>query len=321
MKYLYLSSLLLIIGFAVQAQLRIVPQLGIESSRTTISYNNSSNFAPLGTEFSRQASIRADYTFKKFHGPFVGLSTSRPSVTYAFSDPETGKTNYTASRENTQLRFEAGYQLSTKPIYFNKTSRNKSNQSSVQQNQNKKGCAEYFKSRCGSKFYQSMAKAPAENKGSWVSIQPSAGMAFVPGASSADIAVNRQGNLTRYEYAAGDYKTALIAGTGFVFGNNDRQKLVVSVNYLRGIGNLQNKTLQTTNESSKPITTNISSNVSNWNLRVGIPLGLTRTKKSAEPKEVIIIQQRTEVKQPAQVKEPKQEKKCGSYQYRCRRAI
>lgn len=320
MKYLYLSSLFLIIGFAVQAQLRIVPQVGIESSRTTISYNNSSNFAPLGTSVSPQATVRADYTFKKLHGPFVGLSTSRPSVTYAFADPETGKTNYTASRNNTQLRFEAGYQLTSKPIYFNKTAKKNSDRTSVQQNSPLKSCGDYFKSRCGSSSYRSMPKAPAVDKGSWVRIQPSAGMAFVP-ASAADIATNVQGNLTSYEYAAGDYKTALIAGTGLVFGKNDREKLIVSVNYLRGIGNLQTKSLTTINESSKPVTTNISSNASNWNLRVGIPIGVTKTKKPSQPKEVIIIKQRMEVRQPAEIKEQKQEKKCGSYQYRCRRVI
>ena len=167
--------------------------------------------------------------------------------------------------------------MSTKPIYFNKTAKNNS-KSSAQQNTAKRSCSDYFKSRCGSKSYQSIAKAPAANKGSWVSIQPSAGMAFVPGASPANIAANAQGNLTSYEYAAGDYKTALTAGTGFVFGKNDRQKLIVSVNYLRGIGNLDNKTLTTVNESSKPVTTNISSKASNWNLRVGIPIGFTKDK-------------------------------------------
>ena len=319
MKYLYLSSLFLIVGFIAKAQFSIVPQVGVENSKTTVSYNGSSNYAPLGTTFSPQASVRMDYKFKKGHGPFVGLATSRSGINYSFSNPETGKTIYTASRDNMQLRLEGGYQLTTKPIYFNKSgSANKSNKSSAEKYSTKLSCRDYIRSHCGSKSSQSVAKTAAKGKGSWVAIQPSAGMAFVPTASAAEIATNGQGNLTNYEYTAGNWKTALIAGTGFIFGKNDQQKLVVSINYLKGIGNLQDQSLTTMN-ASKPVTTNISSNSSNWNLRVGIPFSLTKTKKPVTQKEVIIIRQRTEVKQPAATQQPKTEKRCGSM-YRCRRA-
>lgn len=321
MKYLYLSSLCIIIGCVVKAQLSITPQLGIESSKTTVSYNKSSDFSPLGTKLSPHASVRLDYKFKKGHGPFVGLATTRSAINYSFSNPETGNTMYTASRDNKQLRIEGGYQLSTKPIYFNKSgANNKSKNVSTQTSSTKKSCRDFYtRSNCGSKSYTNAVANASSGKGSWVSIQPSAGMAFVPTASAAEIVSQSQGNINSYEYTAGNWKTAAIAGVGFAFGKNDQQKLLVSINYLKGIGNLQTESLTTTTDA-KPTTTYISSNASNWNLRVGIPFNLTKTKKPVTQKEVIIIKQRTEIKQPAEVKQPKQEKKCGAYYYRCRKA-
>ena len=320
MKYLYLSSLCIIFSFVAKAQLRIVPQFGIENSKTSLSYNNSSNFSPLGAKLSPHASVRLDYMFKKGHGPFLGLATTRSAVNYTFTNPETGKTNYTASRDNKQLRLEGGYQLSTKPIYFNKSgAKNKSSNISAEKNNVKRSCHDFYtRSNCGSKSYKSSVAKSNNSKGSWVSIQPSAGMAFIPTASAAEIATNSNGNITSYEYTAGNWKTAFIAGTGFAFGKNDQQKFVVSINYLKGIGNLQEKTLTTTTDA-KPTTTYISSNASSWNLRVGIPINLTKTKKPAAKKEVIIIQERKVIQEKKEINQPAQ-KKCGSYMYRCRKA-
>ncbi|MBC7828525.1 MAG: hypothetical protein H7122_12315 [Chitinophagaceae bacterium] len=320
MKYLYLSGLCIILSCVVNAQLRITPQFGIENSKTSLSYNNSSDFSPLGVNLSPHASVRFDYTFKKLHGPFVGLATSRSAVNYSFTDPETGKTNYTASRNNKQLRLEGGYQLSTKPIYFNKAgAKNKASNISTEKSSAKKSCRDFYtRSHCGSKSYKT-SEATSNGKGSWVSIQPSAGMAYIPTASAAEIETKSQGNINTYEYSAGNWKTAFIAGAGFVFGKNDQQKLVVSVNYLRGIGNLQEKSLTTTTDA-KASTTYISSNASQWNLRVGIPISFAKNKKQAAPKEVIMIRERRVIQEKKENTQPKTEKKCGSSMYRCRKA-
>jgi hypothetical protein len=137
-------------------------------------------------------------------------------------------------------------------------------------------------------------------------------MAYIPTADAAEIVTQGQGTATSYEYTAGNWKTALIAGAGFIFGKNDQQKLIVSINYLKGIGNLQEETLTTTYDA-KPSTTTISSNASNWNLRIGIPISFA--KKPVVKKEVIKIQEQREIKKPAE------QKKCGGYMYRCRKAI
>jgi len=318
MKCLYLSGLCVIFCCATNAQFSILPQWGIESSQTTLSYNNSSKYSPLNGKPSCHASVRVDYKFKTGHGPFVGLATNRSAVNYEFSNPETGETDYSASRDNKQLHLEGGYQISTKPIYFNKPgAKNKSDNFSSDKNSSKtSGCDFYARSRCGNKMNK-MSEARSNNsKGSWVKIQPSAGMAFVPTASAAEIATRNNGGLNTYEYNAGNWTTAVIAGAGFAFGKNDQERFIVSINYLKGIGNLQTTSLTTTVDA-KPTTTYLSSNASNWNLRVGFPI--TFSKKKTEKKEVIIIKQRTEMKQ--EIQKPREQKKCGSYMYKCRKAV
>lgn len=320
MKYLYLSSLFSICGSVAMAQLSIVPQFGIETSKTTVSYNKASNFSPLGLKLSPHASVRLDYRFKKGHGPFVGLATSRSAINYSFANQETGNTNYLASRDDKQLRLEGGYQVSTKRLYLNKgAARNTAAAaaaSSQQKNSASKSCRDFYtRSHCGSKLNKMSETAAKDNKGYWVQIRPSAGMAFVPTASANEIAVKSQNNVTSYEYSAGNWKTAAIAGAGFAFGHNDNERLVISLNYLRGIGNLSTQSL-TTVSGSKSTTTHISSTASNWNLRIGVPLNLT---KKPPVKSEAIRMQRTESK-PAEAKQPRQEKKCGSYMYRCRKA-
>jgi hypothetical protein len=319
MKYLYLGSLFTLFGCVAMAQLRIVPQFGIETSKTTLSYNSTGNFSPLCTKLSPHASLRLDYKFKKGHGPFVGLATSRSGVNYSFSNQETGNTNYIASRDNKQLRMEGGYQVSTKRFYLNKNaSKTKAATANTEKYTSRKSCADFYvRSSCGSKANKIAESPTRSKKGSWVQLQPSAGMAFVPTASAAEIATKTDNNITSYQYTAGNWKTAIIAGTGVVFGNNNNEKLVVSLNYIKGIGNNLNTQTLTTTSGSKTTTTQLSSAASNWNLRIGVPLSLG--KKPTPKKEVIRIQERTEMK-PAEVKQPKEQKKCGSSMYRCRKA-
>src|SRR4051794_25851590 len=103
MRSLSLLCLFAILGFIANAQLTIVPQLGAESSQTSVQLNDLSSFSPAGVNFSPQAGVRLDYKFKQLHGPFLGLSTSRSIVVYNFKDAATAITSYTTSRGSTQL--------------------------------------------------------------------------------------------------------------------------------------------------------------------------------------------------------------------------
>src|SRR5687767_3446369 len=169
-----LFCLFVVFGYTANAQLTILPQLGFEGSRTSLEFNELASFSPLGAKLIPQAGIRLDYKTKHGHGPFLGIATSQSVVKFNFSDPETGMNAYTASKGNTQLRLEGGYQVSTKRIYFKKLgSANKSSKAYYQKNTERKSCGNYIviKSSCGSKTSKLTAPKSKDN-GSWVRIQP-----------------------------------------------------------------------------------------------------------------------------------------------------
>src|SRR5438309_1335565 len=112
------SALLLIVaayGYAANAQFTLRPQIGFEIPVTKISYNNSPYFRP-AEQVLPQAGIRAEYAFKGGFGPYMSVSTHRPTVDYSFTNPETGAVNYSATAGNLQAQLQAGVQYSSKPL-------------------------------------------------------------------------------------------------------------------------------------------------------------------------------------------------------------
>ena len=108
-------------GYAAKAQkFSLLPQVGFENSKTTIQYNNFPSFAPAGIVFSPQVSLQFAYKSKPGHGVFLGASSSRSTVPFSFTDPETGRDNYKTITGKMQVRLEGGYQFSSKPIHFKK---------------------------------------------------------------------------------------------------------------------------------------------------------------------------------------------------------
>lgn len=309
MRPVILLCLCVISGNILNAQFTVLPQLGFENSRTSVEFNELSSFAPGCGQLSPQAGVRLDYKFKQLHGPYIGIATSRSIIKFNFSEPATGMDAYTTSRGNTQLRLEGGYQVSTKPIYFKKSRSTNSNLSSKEHSQKsmeRKSCGgSMIRSSCGSKAANRTVAAKSNDKGSWVRIQPSLGVAYIPSAPTSEIYTKSQGMQTNYEYNAGNWKTAVTSGVGFEFGNNEKRTFNISINYLKGISNLDAKTINTVS-GNKPSNTSLESNASNWNLRMGIPISLTKKKPV--------------VKQQVIEKNYKEEKKCGQYriQYKSR---
>ncbi|MEP7106436.1 MAG: hypothetical protein ABI760_00610 [Ferruginibacter sp.] len=305
MKPAILICLFVIIEYVANAQFTITPQLGFENSRTSIGYNELPYFTPTGANLSPQAGIRLDYKFRNLHGPFLGMNTSRSIVKFNFSDPQTGMSSYAASRGNTQIRLEGGYQVSSKPIYFKKPgSTNKTAGIHCQKNAIRKSCGNpLVRNSCGSKTNKDAA-AKSPDKGSWVRIQPSLGIAYIPFNPATEIYIKSKGTPTSYEYNAGNWKTALISGVGFEFGNNSGRTFVVSINYLKGMGNLTTQSINTVS-GNKPGNTSLKSETSGWNLTMGIPISLGKKKPA--------------VKQIVE-KIYKEEKKCSQYRMRCHKA-
>jgi hypothetical protein len=280
MRSVALSGLFIVFALAMNAQkLSLTPQVGFENSRTSINYNNLGSFAPLGGEFNPQVSLRLDYKFKQGFGPYIGASTSRSTVLYGFNDIENGMNAYTATKANMQLRMEAGYQFTTKPIFFNKTKQ--SNGPSTSKTKSSGSCSSYFyRSSCSRSSSSRSSHCQSKNKGGWVRLQPSVGVGYIA-APKTDIVTKTEGGQTVYEYRAGNWNTAFLTGMGFEFGRNKQRLLNVSINYFTGIGNLDKQTVS--NESGiKTSYATLESKASGWNMRIGIPftLGEKKTTKN-----------------------------------------
>ncbi len=272
-------------GYAANCQrFTLLPQVGFENSKTSVNYNETGFFAPEGVKFTPQASLRLNYASKKGHGFFLGMATSRNLIAYSFSDPETGRTDYSATADDLQLQLEGGYQFSSKPIYLNKKSQAKSTKTTTTSQPQKT----YTYTRCGQKIVthccssKSTTYSKTSKDKTWVKIQPSVGMAYIPGTKT-DFVTKAQNGQTVYEYRAGNWNTGVIAGVGFEFGKNKNRLFTVSANYFKGIGNLDQQEYKTAT-STKETTTTLDSKVSGWNLRFGIPFTLGGGKPSAAKK-------------------------------------
>ncbi|HEY5969927.1 MAG TPA: hypothetical protein VIU35_18220 [Chitinophagaceae bacterium] len=292
MRSLALSGLFIVSAFAMNAQkLSLTPQVGFENSRTSVNYNDAGSFAPLGGEFNPQVSLRLDYKFKQGFGPYIGASTSRSGVLYSFNDIENGMNAYTATKANMQLRLEAGYQYTSKPIFFNKSKQSTGTSTSKTKSSGNSSSSSYsYRSKC-SKSYSSQSsrcqskssaakKAENKNKGGWVRLQPSMGIGYIT-APKTDIVTKTDGSQTAYEYRAGNWNTAFLTGMGFEFGRNNQRLMNVSINYFAGIGNMSKQTVS--NESGiKTTYATLESKASGWNVRVGIPFTLAEQKATTQ---------------------------------------
>lgn len=283
------TCLLVVFVYTANAQFSIQPQIGLENTRTAVKYNDQS-VVPVGMQFSPMFAVQMDYKSKQGHGAFVGVSTSSPAIDFQFSDLQTAATSYNASRQNIQLRFEGGYEFSTKPIYFSKGNTSNTpaykpaNRCAGREQQSCSGkvnCQQHScagRMNCGQHSREMCSKDPnktmAKNNGSYMRIIPSVGVAFIPSQPS-EIETKTQGTQTTYDYKAGAWNTALIAGTAFEFGNNRHAKFIVNINYLKGIGNMDTKTINSVS-NGKAVSSTISSNTSGWNVKLGIPLSFSK---------------------------------------------
>jgi len=296
------------ITLTANSQFTILPQAGFENSNTKISYNNLPYFSPLA-QLQPKFSLRADYKFKNGFGPFAGISTSRPSVSYSFTDPEKGMTEYNASMGNVQAQLQAGLQYTSKPIFFKKqTSTSKSSKPKVETATNNHSyyssrCSHYY-SGCGAKKSSTAEKTKSQNKGWSLRLQPSAGIGFIP-SNVEDLVINPAGNQNNYIYNAGNNKTAFLTGMGFEFAKNEKRLFTLSVNYFQGLGN--NATSFTSESAGKTTTTMLNSKLSGWGATLGIPLSFTKKTN------------------PQQKVEQKPKYDCQRYKmecrYRCRKTI
>ena len=264
------------ITFAANAQFSIQPQVGMETSWTTIKSSDFSAFSPLGIQAAPRLAVRMAYKFKTGHGAFLGFATGNSAVKFKFTDPQSARTSYTTLTKGLQLRLESGYEFTTKPIAIGKQAisnsyANKYGQRYAGGEQHKgsgySSCRmRNSTNRCGKSSY----KTKAQNKGLYMRIKPSVGLALAP--SGSGIATETKAGQTNYEFKTG-WNTALIAGTAFDFGTRSQSKFVVSVNYLKSLGN-KTQTLYT--GPAKTMATTFGSATSGFNVSIGIPINFTK---------------------------------------------
>lgn len=266
--------LFLFAGSAANSQFTLLPQIGFEHSSTKVQYNSTESFKPQNVGANLKAGLRADYKFKKGHGPFIGIATSPAVVEINFTDPENFKNNYQANKSSLQWRLEGGYQYSTKPIYFKKSTANNTNsKTSSYSPGEKRSCGDKaYRSQCGDKIKSRVAK---QNSALNMRLQPSVGIAYRPGN---DDDLNKNGN--QYEYKAGNWNTALLSGLGFEFAKGAKRLFTLSVFHAKGLDDGETQTLNTV-DNGKSVVTNLKSEASSWGMNVGIPFSLTKKKQVA----------------------------------------
>lgn len=295
MKPVALLSMLFLLTATASAQFTLLPQVGFEGSKTSVQQNNLPSFSPLGQESALKAALRLDYRFKGGHGPFVGVASSPAVVAVNFMDPSNVANTYKAAAGSLQWRLEGGYQYSSKPIYFKKSSsKNEASKATAQKTEVRKSCGSSSYGRCGSQKTMTRVKP---NKSLNMRLQPSAGVAYIPSVKE-DLATEGNG----YQYNAGNWKTAVVSGLGFEFGRGAQRLLTLGVYYTKGLGNLGTKTL-TTAENGKTSITNFTSKASSWTMTIGVPFSLTKAKKEPVVKTV----------EPEEKQYYRTKSRCGSY--------
>ena len=286
MRCLVLIAVFAGITLTANSQFTILPQAGFENSNTKISYNDLPYFSPLA-QLQPKFGLRADYKFRNGFGPFAGISTSRPLVSYSFTDPEKGMTEYSASMGNMQAQLQAGLQYTSKPIFFKKqTSTSKSPKvetTTTNHSYYSSRCSHYY-SGCGAKRSGTAEKTKAPDKGWSLRLQPSAGIGFIP-SNVEDIVINPAGSQNNYVYNAGNNKTTFLTGMGLEFAKNEKRLFTLNINYFKGLGD--NATNFTSESAGKTTTTMLNSKLSGWGATLGIPISFTKktsTKQKVEQK-------------------------------------
>ncbi|MFL5808699.1 MAG: hypothetical protein ACJ749_04210 [Flavisolibacter sp.] len=285
----FVGVLCMLLALTAKAQLTLLPQIGIDRSKTTIHYNDISSFSPLDGQASFKANLRLDYRFRKGHGPYLGIGTSPGVVDFSFADPSSAVNNYKATTGSLQWKFEAGYQYTSKSIPFGKQ------QASAPKEQN----------RCGGSHYGCGSKQRVASNRTNLKLQPSVGIAYSP---SVD---NKMSTLANgYSYSTGNWKTAFVSGLAFEFGKGKERIMTWSFQYAKGLGSDHTETIEQM-QAGKPVINSFSSSTSIWSMSVGIPFSLSKTNKHTITKST---NYNSKQKQDCRTR-------CQSYHTRCMRQI
>ena len=261
----------LLLAITSNSQLSLLPQIGFDRTKTSVSVNDVSSFSPLGFANSFKANVRLDYRFKKGHSPYLGVGTVPGAMAFSFADAANAATNFNSSSSSLQFKIEGGYQFSSKPINLTKGSKKEDAKIITQQTQTRNRCGSYHSRGSRHSTRNAALVKPTNNLN--LRLQPSVGLAYLPSVKN-DLVITNLG----YQYNAGNYKTAVVTGMGLEFGKGQQRLFTLSLVYTKGLGKPAEQSIANI-ENEKVPNTVLNSKSSAWGMMVGIPFSLTKTKK------------------------------------------
>ncbi len=268
MKPALLSYFALLATSCVFAQFSLLPQVGFEQSRTTLGY---SSFSQSDITSNLRASLKADFRFKGGHGPFINLGTSPAPVGFAFNNDGSLNKAWKQAQSNLQFRMEAGYQYTSKPIQFKKSTaaaKTKTASSSTYHSPQRKNCGgATYRPQCGSKK-TTVQQAPVK-KALNMRLQPSLALAYLS-ANNQTVQQNTNG----YAYFANAWKTALVPAMGVEFGKGSQRLFTLTLFYTRPL-DIRSENVSS-QSGSKPVVTAMNPKASAWGLTFGVPISLSK---------------------------------------------
>ena len=270
----------LLLATTSHSQLSFLPQIGFEQAKTSVRINDVSSFSPMGFVNNFKANLRMDYRFKKGHGPYIGLGTAPGAIAFSFADATNVATNFNAVSNSLQFRMEAGYQYSSKPINLTKASKKESVKATTQHTQTRYRCGSYYNQGSRHRTATAAKVKPSDNLN--LRLQPSVGVAYTPSIKDNLITTG-----SGYQYNAGNYKTAVVTGMGLEFGKGKQRLFTLSVFHTKGLGKLDEQSINNLENEKLPNTT-LNSKSSGWGVMLGVPFSLAKTKKLIAPAKTFV---------------------------------
>ena len=272
MKPTLLLGSLLLAGTTLHAQFSLLPYAGFEQSHNTLSYGNGLSAADVNGNL--KAGLRMDYRLKGGHSPFVNITTNPAPVSFSFNKAGSLADNVAAVRGNQQLRLEAGYLFSSRPIQFGRrssTSTISSFSETIERGtMQKKSCGSMtsIQSHCNKRNRSFKSALPHQSLN--MRLQPSVALAYIPSA----VQTVKQ-TVDGFAYTAGAWKTAIVPAVGFEFAKGKQRLFTLTAFYTQPLG--QNKETVTTQIESKTITTALQQTSSTWGLTLGVPFSFSKS--------------------------------------------
>ena len=249
-KILLLSLLSLFVVQFIQAQtITLLPSVGVQTTLSTVEGFNPvlSTNHQFQTNFS--ASLRAYIDNKKGHGLFIGISAANHGVSVKSFDNINSMGSMSSS--STSPRIELGYQLLTKPVYFN----------SILNNGIEKNNAKF-------------------NKGLFFQLQPMVGLGYNFISNKGSNGSTGGGTTTLKDIYSGGRNFSLLTGGNLYIGKNEKQWFFISVMRNWNFGNYTAQAKLSSQYNGNLYQNNIKSYGSGTTFSIGVPIRIGGKRKN-----------------------------------------